>query len=206
MACILLSFMYSGGVQATLGIIRKACMKTNALFLSCLLSFAVTNSILADALQSPVPERPPAVKGPELNAPPERPDRPDHPHPDKTNQPERPDRPEKPAPPPRPEPANDLPRDIRDIIEASKRAMDDFREKEKELQKQALNAAKTERHKIRDIINELRQAFMEEQKALREEIRQRMKELRDELKDHRQVIDQAAEEAREKARSRRGDD
>lgn len=114
------------------------------------------------------------------------------------DRPEKPERPEKPGKPTR----LSLEDEIQSLIDQFKNTRDEFLDKDKELRRILRESAQTERERIRSLIAENLQTFLDDQKQAREEINQRITELKDSLKDHREVIDAAKEEAKVKARER----
>jgi hypothetical protein len=96
------------------------------------------------------------------------------------------------------------PDQIKKIVEDFKAAQSKFLAEQKKLQQQLQSAGADAREKIREQMKEKREVFLEQHKLIREEIQKRVADLRDQLKDHKDLVDEAKEEAKDKARQRRG--
>jgi hypothetical protein len=111
----------------------------------------------------------------------------------------RPDRPERMS----------LPQDIRDRVQSFERRREAYLAEQKELARQLRGASDEDRQRIRDLIRDRREAWLEEAKKFREEARKRLDELKRELPRYQEALDAARERATDavkEARKRRGSD
>ena len=117
--------------------------------------------------------------------------------PGKGNRPNRPDHPDKPE--------KEKPSDaVKTMLDDIKSSQTKFLDDQKDLQRKLKDATKAQREKIRNEMREKREQFLEQQKEMRQDFRRRVQELKDQLKDHSDVIDNVKEEAKDKARQRKG--
>jgi len=87
-----------------------------------------------------------------------------------------------------------------------KQAQAKFLEEQKQLRQKLKESTEDDRDRIRTEIQAKRETFLEQQRDTREEIRKRLTELKDRLKDHTDVIEAAQDQAKDKAKGRKGGD
>ena len=111
----------------------------------------------------------------------------------------RPERPERPV----------LSQDIRDRMQRFEKLREAYLAEQRELKRRLDGAVDEDREKIRQLIQERRDAWLDKLRILSEEARERLAELRKDLSQHQEVLDAARESARDRVgeiRDRRGKD
>src|SRR6267143_3345399 len=98
------------------------------------------------------------------------------------------------ARPDRPERA--LPQDIKDRLQRFERLREAYRAEQRELRRRLQGATEEDRDKIRQLIQERRDAWLEKLRILREE---RLADLKAALPQHQEVLDAARESSQERA-------
>ena len=109
----------------------------------------------------------------------------------------RPDRPERPA----------LSQDIKDRLQRFEQLREEYLREQRDLKRRLQGATDEDRERIRQLIQERREAWLEKLRTLREEARERLADLKAALPQHQEVLDAARESAQERVneiRNRRG--
>jgi len=100
-----------------------------------------------------------------------------------------------------------LPQDIKDRLQRFEQLREAYLAEQKELLRRLRGATDEDRDRIRQLIQERREAWLEKLRTLREEARERLADLKQTLSQHQEVLDAARESAQERAaevRDRRG--
>src|SRR6185295_1741948 len=95
----------------------------------------------------------------------------------------RPDRPERPA----------LSQDIKDRLQRFEQLREEYLREQRDLKRRLQGATDEDREKIRQLLQERREAWLEKLRTLREEARERLADLKAALPQHQEVLDAARE-------------